>query len=110
MIKMMSSMKGTTFTVDAFSFGKIPNITAYFLSHFHSDHYGGLTKSFSHGLIYCSSVTANLVIGQLKVDEMYIRRLPLNEEVEIEGVKVTLIDANQLSIIYFSPFIHQSFG
>ncbi|KAG0233431.1 hypothetical protein BGW41_001489 [Actinomortierella wolfii] len=87
-------MPDTTFTVDAFSYGCIPECTAYFLSHFHSDHYGGLTSSWKHGPIYCSSITANLVLSRLNVDAQYVRRLPMYEPTVIEGVTVRLLDAN----------------
>ncbi|KAG0209013.1 DNA break repair nuclease [Mortierella sp. GBA30] len=87
-------MPDTTFTVDAFCYGAVDGCEAYFLSHFHSDHYGGLTSSWNHGLIYCSSITANLVLSRLGVDEKYVRRLPMYEPTVINGVTVRLMDAN----------------
>ncbi|KAI8919997.1 DRMBL-domain-containing protein [Powellomyces hirtus] len=87
-------MPDTPFTVDAFSFGRIDGCLAYFLTHFHADHYGGLTRQFNHGPVYCSVVTGNLVARQLGVSEDYIVRLPMETPVVVMGVKVTLIDAN----------------
>ncbi|KAJ3305371.1 hypothetical protein HDV03_001664, partial [Kappamyces sp. JEL0829] len=83
----------TTFAVDAFGYGAISGVTAYFLTHFHSDHYGGLSSGWTHGIIYCSEITARLVQQQLQVDPAYIQPLPLGASI-VQGVAVELIDAN----------------
>ncbi|KAK7286497.1 hypothetical protein RJT34_21524 [Clitoria ternatea] len=85
---------GTTFTVDAFHYGCVEGCSAYFLSHFHSDHYGGLSKKWSHGPIYCSPLTGRLVQMCLSVNPLYIHHLEFNIEYVIDGVKVTLLEAN----------------
>ncbi|KAI9137652.1 DNA repair metallo-beta-lactamase-domain-containing protein [Paraphysoderma sedebokerense] len=85
---------GTSFVVDAFSYGKVKDASAYFLTHFHSDHYTRLSSSFDYGRIYCSSITANLVVEKLRVKPEFVHKLPFDQEVEINGVGVTLIDAN----------------
>ncbi|KAG9119609.1 hypothetical protein FRC07_005296 [Ceratobasidium sp. 392] len=90
-------MPGMPIAVDAFCYGQIPNVTAYFLSHAHSDHYTNLSSSWKHGPIYCSVTTANLIKFMLKVDPKWVKPLPNDEEVEIPntgGVRVTLMDAN----------------
>jgi DNA cross-link repair 1A protein len=83
----------TTISVDSFKF-PVKNCNAYFLTHFHSDHYTGLNSTFD-GLIYCSLITAKLVIQQLHVDPNLIQVLCLDTKYEIQGVTVTAIDANQ---------------
>jgi DNA cross-link repair 1A protein len=88
---------GFSIAVDAFRYGAVEGSKAYFLSHFHSDHYIGLTSSWCHGPIYCSRVTGNLVRQQLRVDPKWVVDLEFEEEREIpgtDGARVTMISAN----------------
>ncbi|KAG9447328.1 hypothetical protein H6P81_013456 [Aristolochia fimbriata] len=85
---------GTAFTVDAFSYGLVEGCKAYFLSHFHHDHYSGLNKGWSYGPIYCTHITARLVRMCLSVNPLLIHPLDLDTEYVIEGVKVTMLEAN----------------
>ncbi|CAE6364900.1 unnamed protein product [Rhizoctonia solani] len=90
-------MPGMPIAVDAFCYGKLPGVTAYFLSHAHSDHYTNLSSSWKNGPIYCSLTTGNLIKHMLRVDPQWVKPLPDNQAIEIPdtgGVRVTLIDAN----------------
>ncbi|KAF2705067.1 DRMBL-domain-containing protein [Pleomassaria siparia CBS 279.74] len=90
-------LPGFYICVDAFRYGAVKGQKAYFLSHFHSDHYIGLTASWSHGPIYCSKVTGNLVRQQLRVDPKWVVDLDFESKTEVpgtEGVHVTMIPAN----------------
>ncbi|XP_065869324.1 DNA cross-link repair protein SNM1 [Euphorbia lathyris] len=85
---------GTPFSVDAFRYGSIQGCSAYFLTHFHYDHYGGLTKGWSHGPIHCTPLTARLLKLCLSINSSFIRPLELDTEYVIEEVRVTLLEAN----------------
>ena len=90
-------LPGLFICVDAFRYGAVQGCQAYFLSHFHSDHYIGLTSTWTHGPIYCSKVTGNLVRQQLRVDPKFVIDLKFDQQVEVpgtKGVKVTMIHAN----------------
>ncbi|KAI1808359.1 DRMBL-domain-containing protein [Daldinia bambusicola] len=90
-------MPGFSICVDAFRYGAVKGCNAYFLSHFHSDHYIGLTANWSHGPIYCSKVTGSLVKTQLRTAAKWVVELEFEQTVEVpgtEGVTVTMIPAN----------------
>lgn len=83
----------THFAVDAFNYGNVPGISHYFLSHFHYDHYGGMTKKWNQPVI-CSPITAKLIQLKIKVDPKYLKILHLNRPEIIDDIEVTLLDAN----------------
>ncbi|KAI1345231.1 DRMBL-domain-containing protein [Xylariaceae sp. FL0016] len=90
-------MPGFYICVDAFRYGAVEGCSAYFLSHFHSDHYIGLTANWSHGPIYCSRVTGSLIKNQLKTNAKWIKEIEFEEKIEVpgtEGVTVTMLPAN----------------
>ncbi|KAI3468334.1 hypothetical protein Pfo_024997, partial [Paulownia fortunei] len=96
---------GTPFRVDAFKYLR-RDCSHWFLTHFHLDHYQGLTRSFCQGMIYCSSITAKLVNLKIGIPWEKIQVLPLNQKINIAGIDVTCFDANHCPgaiIILFEP-------
>ena len=53
-LPFLQKILGTPFTMDAFRYGYVQGCSACFLTHFHCDHYAGLTKGWSQGPI-CST-------------------------------------------------------
>ncbi|KAA8530607.1 hypothetical protein F0562_005316 [Nyssa sinensis] len=83
----------TRFIVDGFRYAGDYS-ASYFLSHFHSDHYTGLTPNWSRGIIFCSETTARLLVEVLNVSSLFVVPLSLSKLVSIDGCEVSLIDAN----------------
>ncbi|ONM22158.1 sterile alpha motif (SAM) domain-containing protein [Zea mays] len=82
---------GTPFRVDAFRYLR---------------DYQGLTRSFCHGKIYCSSITASLVHHKIGIPWDRLHVLTLNEKLNIAGVNLICFDANHCPgsiIILFEP-------
>ncbi|KAM7529810.1 hypothetical protein LguiB_033220 [Lonicera macranthoides] len=83
----------TRFIIDGFKFSGDYSIS-YFLSHFHADHYTGITSNWSKGIIFCSNSTARLLVEVLGVSTLFVFPLAVSESVLIDGCEVSLIDAN----------------
>jgi DNA cross-link repair 1A protein len=97
---------GTPFAVDAFSYGAVPGVKAYFLSHFHADHYIGLGPRWDGGPIYCTAATARLAALRLRAPAAALRPLALGVRTLVCGVWVTLLDANHCpgaALLLFAP-------
>ena len=84
--------------VDGFQFACPELSNVYFLTHFHADHYIGLTQEFDAGFIYCTQTTASLVSLRLRIDKSRLKVLDLEKEYLLEfggrPVKVFVTDAN----------------
>lgn len=94
-VKILSFTNGHKIVVDGFNFDRDPSITQYFLSHFHSDHYMGLRKSWDHGTIYGSQITIDLMISRFNVNRDLVRVLPMDQECWFgPNISVITLDAN----------------
>ncbi|KAH9739194.1 DNA ligase 6 [Citrus sinensis] len=83
----------TRFLIDAFRYAADFSVS-YFLSHFHSDHYTGLSPSWSKGIIFCSEITSRLLSQILNINPKFIYPLPIKIPVLIDGCEVVLVGAN----------------
>lgn len=82
----------TTFVVDYYH-KKVTDLKCSFLTHFHSDHYYGLTKTYdSH--IYCSETTGNLIYNFIGVDQKKIKKMKMSVIYKIEGISVICYESN----------------
>ena len=87
------------FNVDGFNY-QGPDIVAYFLTHFHSDHTCGLHAGFKGPApIYCSPVTGALLTAVMGVKSSMVRPMPLGVPFDVptgdgEVAEATFIDAN----------------
>ena len=83
----------TGLAVDCFSYGEIGTVSHYLLSHFHYDHFLGLSRHWSHRVV-CSSLTKRLLTSKLKVREALITTLDVGESRKFGESLVTALDAN----------------
>lgn len=89
----VKKMPGCDFIVDGFAYTS-ELYKHYFLSHFHSDHYGSLCSNFNYGTIYCSPITSKLVEKRLNVPYSCLQPLQLNKKYIIDNIEVVCLDAN----------------
>lgn len=84
--------------VDAFCYSPNEKISIYLLTHFHSDHYGGLCKSWDNGnMIICTPITSRLMQGKFKIpfDRIFVlEKYGVPTEIPGTEMQVTVFDAN----------------
>jgi DNA cross-link repair 1A protein len=97
------------FIVDGFNFIE-PDVHHYFLTHAHSDHTCGLHASFDVGTIYCSPLTARVLRATLGTKQKLIRTFDIGETIEVEGVRVTALDAGHCPGSLMFLFHHVATG
>ena len=86
------------------SFTKKRSNTIYFLTHWHSDHYMGISNKWPYGPIYCSKTTRRLLLTKYPKLEDIVIGLPLNEfsAIDYKGqagkeLRVKLFDSNHMA-------------
>lgn len=99
----MVLLKFTNVVVDEFPHGKgTENKFVYFLTHWHSDHYYGISNTWKRGPIYCSHITRNLMLCKYPKLEPLITGLDLDTPQTIKlspglSMEVRLFDSNHIA-------------
>lgn len=77
----MRIVTNTNIIVDDFDYCKnYPKQTfIHFLTHFHQDHWFGLTPLWDYGQIYCSPITRILILNKFPLLDKFITTFPLNQ-------------------------------
>lgn len=96
--------------VDAFSYSVHDSIDKYFLTHFHSDHYGGISRNwcfqrvFDAGetdfsdeskfkkIIYCTPITARLLSLKFGIDPKFIQTLEMDTRYLVHSYESSHLD------------------
>lgn len=84
---------GTNFMVDGFRFQN-ERCRHYFLTHSHGDHTTGLKKSFDAGTIYCTPITAKLLVEESRIPQDRVQSVNLDEPFDLDGCRITAVCAN----------------
>lgn len=93
-----SPTKDYCISVDAFNYKPHESICQYFLSHFHSDHYGGITKRWSRErtidskIIYCSSITSRLLTIRFNIDPIFIFDMEMDTRYKVYCYKTGFLE------------------
>lgn len=95
----MRLITNTNIIVDDFDYCKnfAKNTFFHFLTHFHQDHWFGLTPNWDYGPIYCSEITKKLILIKFPKLERFIKAFALferNEVVLTQNKDPILIDDN----------------
>ena len=77
----MRIITNTNIIVDDFDYCKNypKNTFIHFLSHFHADHWFGMTPLWDYSPIYCSEITRKLILNKFPLLDKFITTFPLNE-------------------------------
>lgn len=113
----MRLLTNTNIMIDDFDYCKnFPKFTfIHFLTHFHADHWYGMTPNWDYGLIYCSEATKILILNKFPKLESLINtneilipfEIKLNNNEELK-IKVTFFDAHHIPgsiMILFDGFM-----
>ena len=84
----MRLLTHTNIVVDDFEFCKDykPFTFIHFLTHFHQDHWKGLTPLWNYGIIFCTEITRRLILNKFpKVTNIVV--LELNSKYKLDVMK-----------------------